>query len=307
MNPLLRHDRHVRWLHPVAWWVWAICAAAAASTITNPLLLAGISLSALLVVINRGVSAPWAASVSMMLRVAVLLIVLRVLMQTVLGAPVGTHVLGTLPQVALPTWMSGIRLGGVVTWESVLIGLSEGMRFAAILMCIAAATTVAAPSRLFRALPARAADLGTLLIVAMTMVPHLVQDFRRIAAARRLRGRSSRGLRAISASLTPVVDGAMERSMQLAASMFSRGYGSGQRRTRHRPEPWRPVELAVLMCGAATVAVTTMFIASTSAGTLSIAPLTWPTLTPAALACLACIAAPAFITPNTPPTEAPEF
>lgn len=307
MNPLLRHDRHVRWLHPVAWWVWAICAAAAASTITNPLLLAGISLSALLVVINRGVSAPWAASVSMMLRVAALLIALRVLMQTVLGAPVGTHVLGTLPQVGLPTWMSGIRLGGVVTWESVLIGLSEGMRFAAILMCIAAATTVAAPSRLFRALPARAADLGTLLIVAMTMVPHLVQDFRRIAAARRLRGRSSRGLRAISASLTPVVDGAMERSMQLASSMFSRGYGSGKRRTRHRPEPWRPVELAVLMCGAATVAVTAIFITSSSAGSLSIAPLAWPTLTPAALACLACIAAPAFITPNTPATEAPEF
>ena len=29
-NPLLRHDRLVRWLHPLAWWAWAVGAAAAA-------------------------------------------------------------------------------------------------------------------------------------------------------------------------------------------------------------------------------------------------------------------------------------
>ena len=95
----------------------------------------------------------------MMLKFAALLIVIRVVFQSVLGAPMGTHIIGTLPHVDLPTWMTGIRLGGVLTLESLLLGLAEGMRFAAILICIAAATTVAAPSRLFRALPARAADL----------------------------------------------------------------------------------------------------------------------------------------------------
>lgn len=303
MNPLLRNDRQVRWLHPVAWWAWALCAAAAASATTNPLFLGGIGVAALLVVINRGVRAPWAASVSMMLKFAALLIVVRVAFQSVLGAPMGTHIVATLPHIDLPTWMTGIRLGGVLTLESLLLGVSEGMRFAAILICVAAATTVAAPSRLFRSLPSRAADLGTLMIVAMTLVPHLVQDFRRIAAARRLRGRATRGLRAIAASLTPVIDGAMERSMQLAGSMFSRGYGRSGMRTRHRPDPWRPAEFAVLACGFGAALGCISLVATTAVGSLSIAPLRWPTLSPAALLCLLLIAAPGFITPGTPATD----
>lgn len=306
MNPLLRHDRLVRWLHPVAWWVWAVCAAIGASTSTNPLMLTGIALAALLVVINRGVSAPWAASVSMMLKIAALLVVMRVVFQSLLGAPMGTHVIAHLPQVGLPSWMTGVRLGGILTLESLLLGTVEGMRFAAILICIGAATTVAAPSRLFRALPARAADLGTLMIVAMTLVPHLIEDFRRIAAARRLRGRSIRGPRAVAASLTPVVDGAMERSMQLAGSMFSRGYGRSGRRTQHRPDPWRPVEYAVLLCGIGAASLSIWAVANSSSAALSIAPLQWPTLNAAAVLALLLIAAPAFVTPNTPSTDALE-
>ena len=304
MNPLLRHDRLVRWLHPVAWWIWATCAALTASSTTNPLMLAGIASAALLVVINRGATAPWAASLSMLLKVAALLVVVRVVFQSLLGAPVGTHVIAHLPSIGLPGWLAGIRLGGVLTLESLLLGAVEGLRFAAILICIAAATTVAAPSRLFRSLPARAADLGTLMIVAMTMIPHLVQDFRRIAAARRLRGRPARGVRAIAASLTPVIDGAMERSMQLAGSMFSRGYGLTAARTRHRPDEWRPVEYAVAACGLAAAALSLGVVMRGRAGSLSLAPLQWPTVSPALLICLVLIAAPAFFTPSTPSTEA---
>lgn len=304
MNPLLRHDRLVRWLHPVAWWVWAICAAVAASSTTNPLMLAGIALAALLVVINRGATAPWAASLSMLLKLASVLIIIRVAFQSLLGAPVGTHVIAHLPSIGLPGWLAGIRLGGILTLENLLLGAVEGMRFAAILICIAAATTVAAPSRLFRSLPARAADLGTLMIVAMTMVPHLVQDFRRIAAARRLRGRRSRGVRAIAASLTPVIDGAMERSMQLAGSMFSRGYGLTSLQTRHRPDVWRPVEYAVAACGISAAVLSLGVVMRGGTGSLSIAPLRWPTVSPALLLCLLLIAAPAFFTPSTPSTEA---
>lgn len=306
MNPLLRHDRLVRWLHPIAWWAWAVCAATAASSTTNPLLLTGIAVAALVVVINRGVSAPWAASVTTMLEFAALLVVVRVAFQSVLGAPVGTHVVAHLPHIDLPAWLTGIRLGGVLTLESLLLGTVEGLRFAAILICIAAATTVAAPSRLFRALPSRAADLGTLLIVAMTLVPHLVADFRRIAAARRLRGRATRGVRAVAASLTPVVDGAMERSMQLAGSMFSRGYGRAATRTRHRPDPWRPAESAVVACAVGAALISVTLIAPSAAGSLSLAPLRWPSISPAALVALALIVAPAFITPATPPTDAQE-
>lgn len=303
MNPLLVHDRLVRWLHPFAWWAWASAAAVAASATANPLLLAGIATAALLVVVTRGVSAPWAASISTMLILAGVIVLMRLLFQAVLGAPVGTHIVLRLPSLGLPSWLTGVRLGGPITLESLLLGMVEGMRFAAILLSIAAATAVAAPSRLFRALPSRAADIGTLLIVAMTLVPHLVLDFRRISAARRLRGRSTRGVRAAAATLTPVIDGALERSMQLAASMFSRGYGLPGPRTRHRPDPWRAVEWAVLACGLVPAAIVLGLVARGDDGALSIAPLRWPSLPLLGCLAVALLAAPALLTPRTPDTN----
>lgn len=303
MNPLLAHDRLVRWLHPLAWWAWALSAAVAASSTTNPLLLCGIGVSALLVVTMRGVRAPWAASISSMLLFAAVIIAVRLVFQAVLGAPIGTHVVLRLPSAHLPSWLTGVRLGGPVTLESLLLALVEGLRFAAILLSIAAATTVAAPSRLFRALPSRAADIGTLLIVAMTLVPHLVLDFRRISAARRLRGRSTRGVRAAAASLTPVIDGAMERSMQLAASMYSRGYGLQSQRTRHRPDPWRPVEWAVLGCGVLPAAIVLALVARGADGALSVAPLEWPSLPFLGVLAMLLLAAPALLSPHTPATD----
>lgn len=296
---LLHNDRAVRWVHPVAWWSWAICGAAAASLTSNPLALLGISVGALSVVLTRGAHAPWAASMSTLLKIAVAIVVFRIIFQTLLGAPIGLHVVAALPEIALPGWLTGLRLGGVITIESLLLGLVEGMRFAAILLCIAAATTVAAPSRLFRALPDALAELGTVLVIAMTFAPHLVQDFMRIRRAQRLRGRRIRGVRSVVQALAPVVDGAMERSLQLAAAMNSRGYGR-TRATRHRPDPWLAPETAVLAAGAMTALITVMRLGPETQ--LSLAPLAWPTMSPVYALALAAFALPAFLTPLTPRT-----
>lgn len=302
MNPLLTHDRAVRWLHPVAWWSWAVCAAAAASLTSNPLALLCIATAALCVVVARGAHAPWAASIRTLLVVAMAVIGIRLVFQVLLGAPLGLHVLFTTPELPLPGWFSGLRLGGVITAESLLLGFVEGLRFAAILLSIAAATTVAAPSRLFRALPDALADLGTVLVIAMTFLPHLVQDFARIRTVQRLRGRKDRGVRAVARSLTPVIDGAMARSLQLASAMNGRGYGR-TRSTRHRPDPWRPAETAVVAFGLTSVGVTTALAMSGSDTALQIAPLTWPTMSPLYVMAVLALAAPAFVTPLTPRTD----
>ena len=42
-----------RWLHPGAWWLWSLSLAAAASQTTNPLLLALLIGSAVIVVASR--------------------------------------------------------------------------------------------------------------------------------------------------------------------------------------------------------------------------------------------------------------
>ena len=300
MNLLLREDRAVRWVHPAAWWVWAFCGAAAASLTSNPLALLLIGIAALCVVVTRGAHAPWATSVSTLVKIAIIVIVFRLAFQTLLGAPIGIHVAFRLPEVTLPGLLSGLRLGGVMTWESLVLGSVEGLRFAAILLCIGAATTVAAPSRLFRTLPDAMTAIGTVLIVAMTFVPHLVHDFARIRRAQRLRGRNTRGVRALAGAIAPVVDGAMERSLQLASAMNGRGYGR-TRATRHRPDPWRPVESVTVLSGLASVSMT--IAVGTDATQLQLAPLQWPGLPPMYAFALVVLALPAFITPYTPRTD----
>lgn len=214
-----------RWLHPGAWWVWALGLAAAASRTTNPLLLALLILAAGVVVHARRPDAPWGRSFSFFLRLGILVIVVRVLVQVLFGAAIGTTELVQLPGVSLPTWLAGVRIGGDITLESLLLAFYDGLRLATILICVGAANSLASPTRLLKSVPAALYELGVSVVVAMTFTPQLVADVDRLRVGRRLRGRSSSGPRAIAASAVPVLEGALERSVTLAAAMDSRGYG----------------------------------------------------------------------------------
>jgi len=214
-----------RGLHPLAWWAWALGLLVAASRTTNPLLL-GLLLGCLAVVVAaRRPDAEWAGAFSAALRLGAIVIVTRTLLQVVLGAPVGLHPAFTLPEVALPDWMAGVRLGGLVTWESALVGLCEGLRLAVMIACVGAANSLTPPSRLLRSVPAALYEVGVAVVVALTFAPHLLADARRVSAARRLRGHDEGRVAAFVRSSGPVLDGGLERSIQLAAAMDSRGYG----------------------------------------------------------------------------------
>ncbi len=217
--------RPSRYLHPLAWWAWAVGLMVAAARTTNPLLLATIVACLATVVAARRPDAPSARAIPTALRLGAVVIALRTLLQVVLGAPMGTHILLTLPQVALPGWMAGVALGGIVTWESILVGASEGLRLATMIACVGAANSLAAPSRLLRSVPAALYELGVALVVALTFAPRMLEDARRVRGARRLRGHDDSRLAGFARSGGPVLDGGLERSIQLAAAMDSRGYG----------------------------------------------------------------------------------
>ncbi len=214
-----------RWLHPGAWWLWALGLAAAASRTTNPLILALLIGAAFVVVSARKPDAPWARSFTFFLRLGVIVIVVRVAVQVLFGASVGTTVLVGLPGIGLPEWLAGVRLGGDVTLESLLLAFYDGLRLATILICVGAANSLASPTRLLKSVPAALYELGVSVVVALTFTPQLVADVDRLTTARRLRGRETSGPRAIAASAVPVLEGALERSVMLAAAMDSRGYG----------------------------------------------------------------------------------
>jgi energy-coupling factor transport system permease protein len=219
--------RRPRTLHPGAWWLWALGLAAAASRTTNPLLLALVVVVAWVVVASRRGDAPWAFAFRYYLWAGLFVVVSRVFFRVVFGGGYGEVILVTLPAVQLPEWAAGIRLFGPVAAEQVLGGLYEGMRLAAMLVCLGAANALADPKRMLKAVPGALYEVGTAVVVALSVAPQLVESALRVRRARQLRGGRQRGLRALRGIAMPVLVDALDRSLALAAAMDSRGYGRG--------------------------------------------------------------------------------
>ncbi|MFD9886768.1 energy-coupling factor transporter transmembrane component T [Streptomyces alboflavus] len=213
-------------LHPGAWWLWALGLATAASRTTNPLLIGLLIGVAGYVVAARRTSAPWARSYGAFVKIALVVIGIRLVFAVVLGSPIpGTHLIVTLPEVPLPDWAQGVRIGGRVTAEGVLFALYDGVRLAGLLICVGAANALASPARLLKSLPGALYEVGVAVVVAMTFAPNLIGDVQRLRAARRLRGRPDKGVRGLLQVGLPVLEGALERSVALAAAMDARGFG----------------------------------------------------------------------------------
>ncbi|MFE0382870.1 energy-coupling factor transporter transmembrane component T [Streptomyces bungoensis] len=251
-------------LHPGAWWLWALGLGTAATRTTNPLLLALLVAVSGYVVATHRSPAPWARSYTAFAKLAVAVLLVRLFFATALGSPIpGTHTLFTLPEVPLPHWAQGIRLGGRVTAEALLFAAYDGLKLATLLICVGAANALAAPSRLLKSLPGALYEVGVAVVVALTFAPHLVADVRRLRAARRLRGRPDRGLRGLLQVGLPVLEGALERSVALAAAMEARGYG----RTAAVAAPVRRTTTALTLGGLLGVCAGTYGLLTAEGGT----------------------------------------
>ncbi|MEN3583045.1 MULTISPECIES: energy-coupling factor transporter transmembrane component T [unclassified Streptomyces] len=251
-------------VHPGAWWLWALGLGVAATRTTNPLLLALLVAVSAVVVTARRPDAPWARSYGAFVRLALVVIAIRLVFTVVFGSAVpGDHVLVTLPEIPLPEWAQGIRLGGRVTAEGLVFACYEALRLAALLVCVGAANALAHPSRLLKSLPGALYEVGVAVVVALTFAPHLIADVRRLRAARRLRGRPDRGVRGVLQVGMPVLEGALERSVALAAAMDARGFG----RTAYVSERVRRTTAALTLCGLLGVCVGTYGLLTASGGT----------------------------------------
>ncbi len=212
-------------LHPAAWWIWALGLAVAASRTTNPWILVTIIAVACHVVVSRRSAAPWALAFRLYLVLAGIIVTLRVVFRVIFGGGEGSTIVLRLPEIPLPQWAAGIRLFGDVSAESLLGGLYDGLRLAAMIVCLGAANALANPKRLLKMLPPALYEIGTAVVVAMSVFPQLAESVLRVRRARALRGHSGTGVRRLRAVVIPVLEDALERSLKLAASMDSRGYG----------------------------------------------------------------------------------
>lgn len=225
-----------RAVHPGAWWLWAIGLAVAVSQTTNPLVLLLAASAVTFVVMARRSSSPWARAFRLYAILGAVIIVLRIVLHVLVGLKWGEIVVLPLPMIELPSWAAGINLLGDVRLEGLLAAIFEGMRLATMILCVGAANALADPKRLLAALPGTLQEIGTAIIVAISVAPQLAESVRRVHRARLLRGDGARGVRVVRRVAMPVLEDTLERSMALAASMDSRGYGRRDETTpaRHR-------------------------------------------------------------------------
>ncbi|MBD0837330.1 energy-coupling factor transporter transmembrane component T [Streptomyces sp. TRM68416] len=251
-------------LHPGAWWLWSLALGTAATRTTNPLLLALLIATSAYVVAACRRPTPWSRSYGAFAKLALAVLLIRLAFAVVLGSPVpGTHVVVTLPEVPLPDWAQGIRLGGKVTAEGLLFAFYDALKLATLLICVGAANALANPSRLLKSLPGALYEMGVAVVVALTFAPHLIADVQRLRAARRLRGRPDRGIRGLLHVGLPALEGALERSVSLAAAMDARGYG----RTAEVPARVRRTTAALTLGGLLGVCAGTYGLLTAEGGT----------------------------------------
>nr|WP_261795211.1 CbiQ family ECF transporter T component [Nigerium massiliense] len=216
--------------------------ATAASLTTNPLLLALLTLGVVAVVLLRRTDAPWARSLGVYFALAGFILAIRLFFQVIMGAGIGQTVLFRLPELHLPAWAAGIRLGGAVTAEALAYSLYDALRLVVMLVCLGAANALANPRRALRSVPAALYDASVAVVIALSVAPQLIESTQRIRRARRLRGGARTGWTAVVAVVIPVIADAVDRSLALAAGMEARGFG----RTKRDGPPPRSLTAALV-------------------------------------------------------------
>lgn len=196
------------------------------TTDPNPFLLLLVGAVACFVVASCHGDGPWSRSLGLFLRIGLVVIVIRVAIEIVFGQRgVPGHVLFTLPRAPLPSWAAAVSIGGAVTLESIITAFVLGLQLAVILVCFGSANSLVSPYRLLRCLPAILYEAGVAVTVALSFTPELIETIAAVRQARRLRGIPTKGVRGLRGIAVPVLEGALDRSLQLATSMDARGYG----------------------------------------------------------------------------------
>ena len=225
-------------LHPFTWWLWAIGLAIAILRFDSTWFTVGCLGAVMVVVYSLRDDAPWAKSFDWTLKLSAWILAIRTFIGITIGVPIPGTQIFQLPIVPLPSWMPGIRIGGVVTWERFSSSLTEGLLICSIIVIFGAAASLTSPHRLLRVLPVYIYELGVAVVIATSVLPQIVTSVKRIRMAQRLRGQSIKGFTSWKRVAIPLLEESLARSLDLAAAMDSRGYGVSKKRSRYRPISW---------------------------------------------------------------------
>jgi energy-coupling factor transport system permease protein len=225
--------------HPLTWWLWAVLLAATLLLANTRAISTAIVISTLVLAFLMQRQVHWFHTFRWTLRFAVIAFCFRIFIAIMIGVPMPGKTMFTLPQLQLPDFFVGIRIGGPVTTQRLLSGFDEAILLVALILLFATANALSNPHSLLRILPKRFYGLGLAGVISTSVAPQAVRGIERVRSARRLRGQSSHGIRSWRGVALPVLEDSLERSIDLAATLESRGYGYFPRPTRYRPDTWK--------------------------------------------------------------------
>jgi energy-coupling factor transport system permease protein len=271
-------------MNPRALGAWALAGVTIALATGNPVYRVLVLLCALNVVM--ALRRPGASVRGLLIALAVAAAI--AIATTTLASHTGQHAFLVLP--------SGIPvIGGPLTLEAALFGLSTGIGIAAAVLAAAPLSLVLEPHALVDALPAALARTGAAIGTALNLIPGIARSATEIRDAQRMRGWRSRRVREWPDLAVPVVLTALEGSITLAEAMEARGYGSGAR-THYTEEVWHRGDVVVAVVAVAAAA---LFVALRIAGVVSdwytFPDVTAPPVSIAGVACCLALAAPLLV------------
>ncbi len=218
--------------HPGAWWLAGLALSLSASLSSNLVALIAISAGAMFIVRLCRDDAPWSRSIRFYLFLGAIVVLLRVIFRVIFNLADATQdVFLTLPSISIDLGLgNSLHLLGSVSFLSIQAALVDGFRLAAIILSIGMANSLANPRKLLRATPGALYEIATAVSIAINLAPQLITSLKQVRRARGLRGHS-KGIKALTGIIIPVLEDTIEQSMQLAASMSARGFGRKGNRT----------------------------------------------------------------------------
>jgi energy-coupling factor transport system permease protein len=212
-------------LHAGAWLAWLLAVSAFVFLTSNPLYIT----LALLAAAGAYLAVRDTAKGRAMTPFVVLGLALAALSVTfnLITGSNGETVLLALPSLTFPDWFGGVTLGGNVTAEQLVTAGTRALSIGSLVLAAAAFNGGVDHFRLLRLAPRGLSQVMAVFTIAALVVPQGFAQAKAVAEGRRLRGREGRGLCALPALVLPVLQGALERSVQRAESLDARGFGGG--------------------------------------------------------------------------------
>jgi energy-coupling factor transport system permease protein len=257
----MRYVRRVSPLHAaraVAGGAWCAALAAAALAAQSPIVLVGLALVVVAGAWGAGVAREVGRTALWMVPWALAIAVINMLV-----VRQGFTILARLGEIP--------PFGQVdLTLEALVYGSLFGLRLLVVASAFMVFSVAVDPDDLLRVLRRASVRSALAATLATRLVPVLAADARRVEEARKCRAdRGGDGPAARAAVLRAVAGNALDRALDVAATLEVRGYGTARRGAARSGRPWSRHDQAFLASAAGIVALT---VAARAAGLATFDP-----------------------------------